>query len=164
VSADVCQVRRRILPGRRRCACGRAAFSHRQGFPPPDHRALPAIHRRQRYRIAGIEFIADAAGEIYTYDVNTNTNYNGAAEAEAGMYGMRAIARHSAKSWAGLRLRSSAVSRWPDRSDNRLLEAFAAALAFEQHDIALDQPQHVAGQVDELEAGALGFLPLLSVC
>ena len=31
----------------------------------------------------GIEFIVDAAGELYTYDVNTNTNYNSAAEAEA---------------------------------------------------------------------------------
>jgi hypothetical protein len=44
--------------------------------------------------IAGIEFIADARGELYTYDVNTNTNYNTAAEAQAGLYGMRAIARY----------------------------------------------------------------------
>ena len=44
--------------------------------------------------IAGIEFIEDARGEIYTYDVNTNTNYNSAAEAEAGLYGMRAIATY----------------------------------------------------------------------
>jgi hypothetical protein len=44
--------------------------------------------------IAGIEFITDAAGELYTYDVNTNTNYNSAAEAEAGIYGMRAVAAY----------------------------------------------------------------------
>ena len=44
--------------------------------------------------ISGIEFIVDGAGELYTYDVNTNTNYNSAAEAEAGLYGMRAIARY----------------------------------------------------------------------
>ena len=44
--------------------------------------------------IAGIEFITDPAGEIYTYDVNTNTNYNPAAEAEAGIYAMREIARY----------------------------------------------------------------------
>jgi hypothetical protein len=31
-------------------------------------------------------------GEIYTNDVNTNINYNSAAEAAAGLYGMRAIA------------------------------------------------------------------------
>jgi len=61
--------------------------------------------------IAGIEFIADAAGEIYTYDVNTNTNYNGAAEAEAACTACARSRATSAKSWAGLRLRSSAVSR-----------------------------------------------------
>ena len=58
----------------------------------------PIIERYQRFLdgngidIAGIEFITDRSGEIYTYDVNTNTNYNSAAEAEAGLYGMRAIA------------------------------------------------------------------------
>ena len=60
----------------------------------------PVVEKYRRFiadhgiGIAGIEFIEDAAGEIYTYDVNTNTNYNSAAEAEAGQYGMRAIARH----------------------------------------------------------------------
>ncbi len=60
----------------------------------------PIIERYRRFiadngiGIAGIEFITDAAGELYTYDVNTNTNYNSAAEAEAGLYGMRAIARY----------------------------------------------------------------------
>lgn len=44
--------------------------------------------------IAGIEVIADAQGDIYTYDVNTNTNYNPDAEARAGIHGMRSIARH----------------------------------------------------------------------
>ncbi|HTS21006.1 MAG TPA: hypothetical protein VMN79_04260 [Casimicrobiaceae bacterium] len=42
----------------------------------------------------GRQFIADDAGEIYTYDVNTHTNYDGAAESEAGVYGMRAIAAY----------------------------------------------------------------------
>src|SRR6185436_8672135 len=60
----------------------------------------PIVERYQRFiadngiRIAGIEFITDAAGELYTYDVNTNTNYNPAAEADAGMYAMREIARY----------------------------------------------------------------------
>ncbi|HZI83724.1 MAG TPA: alpha-L-glutamate ligase [Casimicrobiaceae bacterium] len=62
--------------------------------------AHPIIERYRRFiadhgiGIAGIEFITDGAGEVYTYDVNTNTNYNGAAEAEAGIYGMRAIATY----------------------------------------------------------------------
>ncbi|HEX8664746.1 MAG TPA: hypothetical protein VF744_12015 [Beijerinckiaceae bacterium] len=44
--------------------------------------------------IAGIEVIADAEGRTFTYDVNTNTNYNPEAEAKAGVFGMKAIARH----------------------------------------------------------------------
>ena len=79
-------------------ARGRAA-------PKAEHRLHP--HRRPELEprplhaiaangigIAGIEFITDAAGELYTYDVNTNTNYNSAAEAEAGIYGMRAVAAY----------------------------------------------------------------------
>ena len=60
----------------------------------------PIIERYRRFiavngiGIAGIEFIMDRAGELYTFDVNTNTNYNSAAEAEARIYGMRAIAAY----------------------------------------------------------------------
>ena len=43
--------------------------------------------------VAGIEFIADTAGRVYTYDVNTNTNYNPDAEARAGRSGMTTLAR-----------------------------------------------------------------------
>jgi hypothetical protein len=44
--------------------------------------------------IAGIEVITDRRGRSWTYDVNTNTNYNPDAEARAGVSGMKAIARH----------------------------------------------------------------------
>ena len=60
----------------------------------------PIVARYQRFLadngigIAGIEFITDRDGEIYTYDVNTNTNYNGDAERAAGVFGMRAIASY----------------------------------------------------------------------
>ena len=43
--------------------------------------------------VAGIEFIVDNEGTAFTYDVNTNTNYNGDAEARTGHSGMDAIAR-----------------------------------------------------------------------
>lgn len=43
--------------------------------------------------VAGIEHIVDADGRRYTYDINTNTNYNPRAEAKAGISGMRAIAQ-----------------------------------------------------------------------
>ncbi|MFB3167717.1 alpha-L-glutamate ligase [Neobacillus sp. 179-C4.2 HS] len=43
-------------------------------------------------QVAGIEFIRNADGEIFTYDINTNTNYNSDAEAKAGKYGMLEVA------------------------------------------------------------------------
>lgn len=45
--------------------------------------------------IAAMEYVKDAEGNRYVYDVNTNTNYNRAAEKRAGdqRQGMRAIAR-----------------------------------------------------------------------
>lgn len=47
---------------------------------------------------SGIEFIIDQDGRAFTYDVNTNTNYNPAAEEKAGRWGtssgMGAIAAH----------------------------------------------------------------------
>lgn len=44
--------------------------------------------------VAGIEFILDADGTPYTYDLNTNTNYNGKAESfdTRGRSGMGALA------------------------------------------------------------------------
>jgi hypothetical protein len=44
--------------------------------------------------VAGIEFIADATGTLYTYDVNTNTNYNPDAETRAGRSALDALARY----------------------------------------------------------------------
>ena len=42
--------------------------------------------------IAGIEYIKDNKGEIFTYDVNTNTNYNSVAEKDSKIKGMKSIA------------------------------------------------------------------------
>ena len=50
--------------------------------------------RRRHGARAGIEHIVDRKGRAWTYDVNTNTNYNPDAEARAGRSGMDAIARH----------------------------------------------------------------------
>lgn len=48
--------------------------------------------------VAGIEFIENADGELFVYDVNTNTNYNQAAEQRAnqpnGETGMGALANY----------------------------------------------------------------------
>ena len=42
--------------------------------------------------IAGIEYVVDQKGEIYTYDINTNTNYNSVAERDFKIKGMKSIA------------------------------------------------------------------------
>ncbi|MGD6793997.1 ATP-grasp domain-containing protein [Metabacillus indicus] len=52
-----------------------------------------SLLKANNVKVAGIEFIRDANGELYTYDINTNTNYNGDAEAAAGKYGMLEIAK-----------------------------------------------------------------------
>ena len=41
--------------------------------------------------IAGIEYVVDKKGQIYTYDVNTNTNYNSVAEKNSEIKGMKSI-------------------------------------------------------------------------
>ena len=43
--------------------------------------------------IAGIEYIVDKNGTIYTYDINTNTNYNSQAEKNSEIKGMKSIAK-----------------------------------------------------------------------
>jgi len=42
--------------------------------------------------IAGVEYIKGKDGKHYTYDINTNTNYNSIAERKAGLKGMDSIA------------------------------------------------------------------------
>ena len=87
--------RRCVLPGRRTAPAPAAPrFRIIDGF------SHPIVERYRRFLadngigIAGIEFITDRDGELYTYDVNTNTNYNSDAEREAGVFGMRAIAAY----------------------------------------------------------------------
>ena len=43
--------------------------------------------------VAGIEYIKDHNGTHYTYDINTNTNYNSIAERKIKDKGMDAIAK-----------------------------------------------------------------------
>jgi hypothetical protein len=92
--ADVCQI------GDAFCPVGIAPIASAPRFTILNDFSEPIVQKYQRFiaangiGIAGIEFIRDASGELYTYDVNTNTNYNAAAESAAGIYGMRAIARY----------------------------------------------------------------------
>ncbi|MCU4181419.1 RimK family alpha-L-glutamate ligase [Bosea sp. BH3] len=87
--ADVCQVDSTcatVAPGDK--------FQIQRAFEHPLVSACEAFLDANGIGIAGIEFIADADGRAYVYDVNTNTNYNPDAEAKDGRRGMGAIASY----------------------------------------------------------------------
>jgi glutathione synthase/RimK-type ligase-like ATP-grasp enzyme len=56
--------------------------------------------KSQGIEVAGIEFIEDAEGNRYTYDINGTTNYNSVLGEEIGVDGMAALARHIRRSTA----------------------------------------------------------------
>lgn len=92
--ADACQIDAADIAG----VCPAVAPSDKFSILPHFNHAL--LERWSRFLaandigIAGIEFIVDEQGRAYTYDVNTNTNYNPDAEAKDGRSGMGAIAEH----------------------------------------------------------------------
>ena len=62
-----------------------------------DHPLIPrwrAVLAANGVDIAGVEFIVDEAGRAFTYDINTNTNYNSEAEVKDGRRGMGETARY----------------------------------------------------------------------
>lgn len=57
-------------------------------------RQLTVMCRDEGLEIAGIEFVEDAAGNRYTYDINGTTNYSGVLGEQIGVDGMREVARY----------------------------------------------------------------------
>ena len=89
--ADVCAV------GDAFCPAGeepRAKFTIIDDIDPALKRCYEAFLAANGIDVAGIEFITSAEGAVYTYDVNTNTNYNPDAEARVGRSGMDTLARY----------------------------------------------------------------------
>lgn len=91
--ADACQI------GDQFCPAGE------EGNSKPSFQILHDFHQtiiqkyenflqQQQILVAGIEFIKDKAGNLYTYDINTNTNYNADAEKAADVYGMLELAKY----------------------------------------------------------------------
>lgn len=79
------------------CAVPGAAgdmFQIIDGFDSPLVDRYRRFLRANRIQVAGIEFIVDADGNAFTYDINTNTNYNPEAETKAGLSGMQILARY----------------------------------------------------------------------
>ena len=88
--ADVCQI------GDAFCPVGeepRAKFTIIDDIEAGQKARYEAFLAANGIEVAGIEFIRDADGAVYTYDVNTNTNYNPDAERVAGRSAMTALAR-----------------------------------------------------------------------
>src|SRR5271154_2778544 len=96
--ADVCAVDDAFCPAGPGAEPGagvdrpRAKFTIIDGIDAALERRYETFLAANHIEVAGIEFIADAAGTVYTYDVNTNTNYNPDAEARAGRSAMEVLA------------------------------------------------------------------------
>jgi len=65
----------------------REKFTIIPGMPETLRKRLEQFLAEVGIEIAGVEFIADSDGRVVVYDVNTNTNYNAAAEERAGIAG-----------------------------------------------------------------------------
>ncbi|MDM5335340.1 alpha-L-glutamate ligase [Ureibacillus composti] len=70
-----------------------AKFQIRKGFNHPIIEKYEQLLQANGIQVAGIEFIENEDGQIFTYDINTNTNYNSEAEANGGTYGMLEVAK-----------------------------------------------------------------------
>ncbi len=68
----------------------------------------------QRIDVAGIEFVEDAEGRRFTYDINMNTNFNGDVERAHGLDGMGAIAALCERRLTERGLRPAAPWTMPD--------------------------------------------------
>src|SRR5215470_91459 len=109
--ADACQVDAAVAAG----ACPAEATGDKfQILPEFDHPLLPrwrAFLAANDVEVAGVEFIVDEAGRAFTYDINTNTNYNGDAEAKDGRRGMGEVARFLGSLIPTHRERADALTR-----------------------------------------------------
>jgi len=87
--ADACEIGDLACPVGEEPAPVAAAphFEILDGFEHPIHRRLEAFLAANDIEVAGCEMITDVDGRVWTYDVNTNTNYNSAAELAAGYAG-----------------------------------------------------------------------------
>ena len=61
-------------------------------FSSPILEVYQKVLKNNHIEIAGIEFLEAMNGQLYTYDINTNTNYNSIAENLSDLSGMKAIA------------------------------------------------------------------------
>jgi hypothetical protein len=86
--ADACAV------GDQFCAVGaQSKFEVLQNFSSPLIERYEQFLKQQSIEVAGIEFIENASGDVYTYDVNVNTNYNQKAEGDSPIKAYEVLAK-----------------------------------------------------------------------
>jgi carbamoyl-phosphate synthase L subunit-like protein len=108
--ADVCQIDApplaevcpAVAPGER--------FEIVRGFDHPLIAKWQAFLAANDIGVAGIEFIVDENGRPFTYDVNTNTNYNPDAEAKDGRAGTSRSGMGAVASYLGSLLEREAAA------------------------------------------------------
>ena len=88
--AQVCQVDDAFCP-----VAPTSKFALREDFGADDPLVaqLVAVMKDYELDVAGIEFVEDATGNRYVYDINGTTNYNADVEAAHGISGMASIAK-----------------------------------------------------------------------
>jgi len=107
--ADACQIGDAFCPAGpgeiapEQIVSPRAKFTIIDGIDAALQARYEAFLAANGIEVAGIEFIRDETGGVYTYDVNTNTNYNPDAERVAGRSAMTALARFLGEELAHLR-------------------------------------------------------------
>ena len=69
-------------------------FEILSNFNPPFISDLQKVMENNDIHVAGFEYILDKKGNPYYYDINTNTNYNAAAEKRAGISAMDRLAEY----------------------------------------------------------------------
>lgn len=90
--ADACQIGDLFCPVGEEVEV-KPKFQVIEGFNDPIIEKYKSVLEANNINVAGIEFIQNEQGEIFTYDINTNTNYNSDAEARVGKFGMLQLAK-----------------------------------------------------------------------
>ena len=86
--ADPCNIEEKFCPSN----SDGNKFMIIKDYRNPEIQKYEKLLKANNIEIAGIEYIVDKDGMHYTYDINTNTNYNSIAEEKSKVKGMESIA------------------------------------------------------------------------
>ncbi|RWZ58089.1 alpha-L-glutamate ligase [Halobacillus fulvus] len=92
--ADACSIEDLYCPTNQQEEKPKAKFEILKDYRPDFIERYEHFLAENDIQVAGIEAIQDYEGNVYAYDVNTNTNYNSDAENVAGLYGMLELAKY----------------------------------------------------------------------